>query len=135
MEGHHEGRAAGLRGSILPLTVVFLLVSVGSLLFGMRRHRRGEPVVLGIAGAAIVVAGKFAWNSDAVMFGGLALLVCASLLNTLLARENALFRLRSRLRQKRPLTLHQGARRRLGLKGGENHEAKNRNLQCRMSSL
>jgi len=34
-----------------------------------------------------VVAGKFAWDSDTVMFGGLAILVGASLWNTWLARK------------------------------------------------
>jgi mercuric ion transport protein len=72
---------------LLPLTVLFLLVSVGSLVFAAQRHRRGEPLVLGIAAAATVVAGKFAWDSDTVMFGGLAILVGASLWNTWLARK------------------------------------------------
>jgi len=72
---------------LLPLTVLFLLVSVGSLFFSARRHRRIEPLALGISGATIVVVGKFVWNSDIVMFGGLAFLVCASLWNTWLARK------------------------------------------------
>lgn len=72
---------------LLPLTVLFLLVSVCSLFFAAQRHRRGEPLVLGVAGAAIVVAGKFAWDSNTMMFGGLAILVGASFWNTWLARK------------------------------------------------
>jgi mercuric ion transport protein len=72
---------------LLPLTVLFLLVSVATLFLATRRHGRVEPLAVGMASAAIVVAGKFGWDSDAVMFGGLAILVGASLWNALLTRK------------------------------------------------
>ena len=39
-------------------------------------------MMLGVAAAAIVLAGKFGFDSDAAMYAGLAMLVGASLWNT-----------------------------------------------------
>ena len=72
---------------LLPLTVLFLLVSISSLFFTARRHQRVGPLALGIASASIVVASKLGWDFDAVVFGSLALLVGASFWSTWLARK------------------------------------------------
>jgi mercuric ion transport protein len=114
------------RPFLLPLTVLFLLVSVCSLFFAVQRHRHGEPLALGVAGAAIVVAAKFAWDSDTVMFGGLAILVGASFWNTWLAGKPAV-PLATMAPAKKPLTLHQGAGRRFERKGGERNERDTKN--------
>lgn len=67
---------------LFPITFLFLLICVGSLVLAARRHQRVEPLALGIAAATIAVAGKFALESNALMFGAVAILVGASLWST-----------------------------------------------------
>lgn len=67
---------------LLPLTVAFLIVAVAALGF-RARHRRGfGPFLTGVVAALIVIVGKFQWDSDPAMFGGISLLVGASVWNT-----------------------------------------------------
>ena len=66
---------------LLPLTVLFLLISIGALGF-RAKHRRGyAPLALGILSSVGVILGKFVLDSDLVMYGGVVLLVAASLWN------------------------------------------------------
>jgi hypothetical protein len=67
---------------LFPLTAAFLLVAVGALAFRARSRRGFGPLALGSAAALFVLIGKFAWDSDASMYLGLALLVTASLWNS-----------------------------------------------------
>lgn len=67
---------------LLPLTAVFLAVAVGALAYRARERRGLRPFALGIAAAGLVLAGKFAFDSEPAMYGGLALLVTASIWNT-----------------------------------------------------
>lgn len=67
---------------LLPLTAGFLAVAMGVLAFRARRRRGYGPFALGLLASVIVLVGKFHWGSDATMYGGLALLVAASLWNT-----------------------------------------------------
>lgn len=67
---------------LLPLTAVFLGLAIGALAFRARRRRGFRPMILGTFAAAIVLAGKFGFESDAAMYVGLAILVGASLWNT-----------------------------------------------------
>lgn len=84
---------AGLLGSVglgflikttylLPLTIAFLLVAVAVLGFRAGRRRGYGPFLLGLLAAVFIVAGKFLLESDAIMFGGIALLIGASLWNS-----------------------------------------------------
>lgn len=68
---------------LLPLTMLALLVAVAALAF-RARHRRGYgPLLVGLVGAALVVAGKFVLaESDSAVLAGLALLVGASVWNS-----------------------------------------------------
>jgi hypothetical protein len=66
---------------LLPLTSLFLAVAVGALAFRAQRRRGFRPFVLGLIAASTVLVGKFALDSDAAMYGGLATLVGASLWN------------------------------------------------------
>ena len=67
---------------LLPLTATFLLIAVGTL--GILAHqRRGHgPMLLGILASVVVLCGKFALESDSLMYAGLALLVASSVWNT-----------------------------------------------------
>lgn len=67
---------------LLPLTAGFLVLAVGALAF-RARHRRGYgPFAAGAIATGIVLIGKFAHESDPAMYGGLALLIGASIWNT-----------------------------------------------------
>ncbi len=66
---------------LLPLTVLFLLISISALGF-RAKHRRGyAPLALGILSSAGVILGKYVLDSDLVMYVGVVLLVAASLWN------------------------------------------------------
>jgi len=64
---------------LLPLTLVFLIVTLAILAW---RPRRGyAPLVLGLIAAAVMLIGKFFFDSDAATYAGVALLVGASTWN------------------------------------------------------
>jgi hypothetical protein len=64
---------------LLPLTGLFLLVAVSALAFRARTRRGYGPSIAGFIGSGIVLAGKFVFPSGAAMYGGVALLVAASI--------------------------------------------------------
>jgi len=66
---------------LLPVTAVFLLIAVGTLAFRAGSRRGYGPFVVGLAASAIVLVGKFVFVSDVAMYGGIVLLVAASLWN------------------------------------------------------
>jgi mercuric ion transport protein len=67
---------------LLPLTGAFLALAVGSLAVGAGRRHGPGPFLLGLLAAAGIVAGKFLWASNPVLYGGVGLLVAASLWNS-----------------------------------------------------
>ncbi len=67
---------------LLPLTAIFLLVAILALGFRARRRRGFGPFVVGLVASAIVLVGKFGFESDLAMYAGLGLLVAASIWNT-----------------------------------------------------
>lgn len=67
------------RTYLLPITALFLLIAVGTLFL---KHRRGFwPFAIGLAAAATILTGKFALESDPVMYAGVGFLVLASVWN------------------------------------------------------
>ncbi len=62
---------------LMPLTIAFLLIALGSL--GRSAYREGDykPLFLGILGALFVLVGKFELDMEAAMYGGIALLMAA----------------------------------------------------------
>lgn len=72
---------------LLPLTVAFLMVAVGALGFRARNRHGFGPFVIGLVAALLVVVGKFHFESDPAMYGGIALLIGASVWNTWPRRE------------------------------------------------
>jgi hypothetical protein len=83
---------AGLLGSLglgfltrsaylLPLTAVFLVLAVAALGWRARTRRGHGPLALGLLASAIILVGKFAVESDVALYGGVALLIGASLWN------------------------------------------------------
>ena len=66
---------------LLPVTAGLLVIALGAMAFrASKRHGYG-PFLLGLFGSAGVLLGKFAWNSNAAMYGAVGLLVVASLWN------------------------------------------------------
>src|SRR5438067_1701373 len=53
---------------LLPLTAVFLLITVATLGFRSRDRRGYGPLALGIAASAVVLTGKFTLGSEPVTY-------------------------------------------------------------------
>jgi mercuric ion transport protein len=66
---------------LLPLTAAFLVLVVGALAVRARTRRGYGPFGIGLAAGIAVLVGKFALDSDAAMYGGIAALVAASVWN------------------------------------------------------
>ncbi len=63
---------------LFPLTAAFLVLAVGALAFRARTRRGHGPFGVGLAAAGVVLVGKFVFESNAAMYGGIGLLVAAS---------------------------------------------------------
>ena len=70
------------RAYLLPLTAAFLLLALGAMVLRARDRQGYGPFLLGIAAACGVLLGKFAWESNLIMYSSVGLLVIASLWNT-----------------------------------------------------
>ena len=66
---------------LLPLTAFFLVIAVAALAYKAKTRRGYRPFVLGLAASAIMLVGKFIFESDRAMYGGIAMLIAASLWN------------------------------------------------------
>src|SRR4051812_20266456 len=67
---------------LLPLTALSLTLAVAALGVGARRRRGYAPLAVGVAAAVLVVLGKFVLDTDLATYGGVALLVTASVWNS-----------------------------------------------------
>ncbi len=67
---------------LFPLTVAFLVLALGAMVFRARERHGYPPFLLGMVAASGVVIGKFMWESKSTIFGSVGLLVMASLWNT-----------------------------------------------------
>jgi len=74
---------------LLPLTAAFLAIAVFALAFRARRRHGYGPFALGLVASAIVLIGKFSFESDPAMYAGLAVLVAASLWNSWPRKQRA----------------------------------------------
>jgi uncharacterized membrane protein len=63
---------------LLPMTAAVLSVAVGSLFVTTRTDSAFGPFWIGLAASIGILIGKFSLNSAAVMYGGVALLIAAS---------------------------------------------------------
>ncbi len=84
---------AGLLGSLglgflisqaylFPLTAAFLLLALAATAFRAKERRGYGPFLLAVNAAGAILLGKFVWESNAVMYGGVAALVVSSIWNT-----------------------------------------------------
>src|SRR5690348_603817 len=67
---------------LLPLTVAFLILALGAMVFRARKRHGYRPFLLGMVAASGVLMGKFVWESTSAIYGSVGLLVMASLWNT-----------------------------------------------------
>ncbi len=66
---------------LLAITAAFLVLALGALAF-RAKHRHGYgPFVVGLVAAVGVLTGKFAWESNPLLYGAVGLLVIASVWN------------------------------------------------------
>jgi hypothetical protein len=66
---------------LLPLTTAFLGLAVGVLALRARMRRNYGPFLFGLAASVVVLAGKFAFDSNTATYGGLAALIAAAVWN------------------------------------------------------
>jgi mercuric ion transport protein len=71
---------------LAPLIAGSLVVGVASIAWSTRTHRRPGPIAATVVGSAAVVAGRLVWSVPVVLYGGVALLIGASLWNLRLKR-------------------------------------------------
>jgi len=67
---------------LLPITVVALIVVVAALGFRATRRRGYGPFVLGVFAASLLLVGKFVLEFNLATYGGIGLLIVASVWNT-----------------------------------------------------
>jgi mercuric ion transport protein len=67
---------------LMPLTALFIVIVLASLAFRAGRRHGYKPLLLGGLASLVLLAGKFYFDRDAIMYLGLGLLVSASLWNS-----------------------------------------------------
>ena len=60
---------------LLPLTSAFLVLALGAMVFRARQRHGYGPFLLGVVAASGVLLGKFVWESNAIMYGAIGLLI------------------------------------------------------------
>lgn len=74
---------------LAPVVVALLGAGLLGAARTARAHGRPGPLGVTVAGSAALVAGRFVWSAPAVSYGGVALLVGASLWNLWLERPRS----------------------------------------------
>src|SRR2546425_13035246 len=72
---------------LLPITSAFLVVTLAVLCFGAKKRRGYRPLLLGAVASAAVLIGKVYLDSNPLVYGGVGLLVVASLWNAFPCRK------------------------------------------------
>ena len=67
---------------LLPLTALFLFITVFTLAFRARRRQGYGPLALGLVATALLLWGKFSVESTALAYMGVGLLVCSAVWNS-----------------------------------------------------
>jgi len=74
---------------LFPLTLVCLVIALGSLGYRAQTRRGYGPLAIGTLGAVFMVLGKFAFPSNVLLAGGVGLLIAASIWNAAPRRKQA----------------------------------------------
>lgn len=67
---------------LLPLTLAFLGLALGAMVFKARERHGYLPFLFGMVAASGVLTGKFLWESNSTVYASLGLLIMASLWNS-----------------------------------------------------
>jgi hypothetical protein len=85
---------------LAPLILASLVFAVASVAWASRRHRRAGPLVATLAGAAAIITGRLLWSVPSVLYGGMVLLIGASLWSLWLSRPRTKPLIQIRLERK-----------------------------------
>ncbi len=77
---------------LFPLTASCLTLAVGGLAVGAKRRQGYAPFWAGLFAAAVLLCGKFVIGWDSVVYGGIALLLAASVWNSWPSNKRAKLR-------------------------------------------
>ncbi len=66
---------------LFPLTIAFLILALAALAFRAKSRRGFGPLLIGLVASIGILLGKFVWESHATIYGGVGMLVVASLWN------------------------------------------------------
>lgn len=77
------------RAWLLPVTLAFAAAALVMLAYGAPRRRGYRPLLLGALAVAMIVAGKFSFESVPLLVAGMALLLAASVWNSWPKKEKA----------------------------------------------
>ncbi|MBW8015732.1 MAG: hypothetical protein FVQ82_06060 [Planctomycetes bacterium] len=66
---------------LLPITVLFLMITVFALAFRAKRRRGYGPTFTGLIAAIFIIAGKFTLSLGVLVYSGIGLLIIASIWN------------------------------------------------------
>ena len=64
-----------------PLTIIFLTLALVALAFRAKGRRGLGPFLIGLIAAISILLGKFVWESRVTIYGGVGMLVVASVWN------------------------------------------------------
>lgn len=66
---------------LLPVTAVLLVISLVPLVWKAKSRRGYRPLLIGVAGAGLILAGKFGLENQPLYYAGIAVLLAASIWN------------------------------------------------------
>ena len=70
-----------------PVLMALLVVSLGSMAWDAKRHRRWRVILFGALGAALIYSGRYLWPNSMLLWIGAVVLVSASVSNLRLKRH------------------------------------------------
>ncbi len=73
---------------LFPLTLGALAIFLGVLIYEGLKKRRFAAVLIGTAGSALLIAGKFVFESDPANYAGIALVLTAAIWNAFISKES-----------------------------------------------
>ena len=74
-----------------PLIVVFLAITVASMFWTARHHRKPGPIVAALLGSVAIIAGRIVWTLPWAVYPGVVSVVVAAIWNLLLKRPRTQF--------------------------------------------